>query len=48
MPEQIRENINLLKNSEEYGRLVRCIAEWFALMELSEDLIERLKLYGIS
>jgi hypothetical protein len=48
MPTKIRENMELLKESEEYGRLIQCIAEWFALMELSEDLIDRVRLYGIT
>lgn len=48
MPGKIRENIEVLKESKGYMKLVQCIAEWFALMELSEDLVERLKLYGIS
>lgn len=48
LPGKIRENFEMIKVSEEYARLVQCIAEWFALMELCEDLIERIKLYGIA
>ena len=48
MPEKIKENVQELKTCDEYQKLVKCIAEWFTLMEMSEDLIERLKLYGIS
>ena len=48
MPKRIRENLEIIIESEQYSRLIQCIAEWFSLMELCEDLIERVKLYGIS
>ena len=48
MPEKIKEAMANIKLSDQYQKFIRSIAEWFALMEMSEDLIERLKLYGIS
>jgi len=48
IPARIRENFDDLHESESYGRLLECIAEWFTLMELCEDLVERVQLYGIS
>lgn len=48
LPETLQENIKTLEDSVEYKRLVQTIAAWYALMELCEDLIERVKLYGIS
>lgn len=37
-----------LEDSHQYKRLIESIANWYALMELCEDLIDRVKLYGIS
>lgn len=37
-----------MQNSPQYNRLVEVIAHWFTLIELCEDLMERVKLYGIS
>jgi hypothetical protein len=48
LPETLQSNIKTLEESAEYKRLVQSIASWYALMELCEDLIERVKLYGIS
>lgn len=31
-----------------YDKLIKCLSEWMALMELSDDLLERLELYGHS
>lgn len=48
MPETIRKNMEVIQQSQQYGKLIDSIANWYALMELCEDLIERVKLYGIS
>jgi len=48
MPETLRDNMGEIEKSKQYGRLIESIANWYALMELCEDLIERVKLYGIS
>jgi hypothetical protein len=32
----------VLKESSCYSKLVACLSEWLALMELSDDLLERL------
>ena len=36
----------MLKESSSYDKLVRCLSQWLALMELCDDLLERLQLYG--
>ena len=41
LPKRISENFEDLKDSESYGRLLECIAQWYALMELCEDLVDR-------
>lgn len=48
LPETLQSNIKTLEESAEYKRLVQSIASWYAMMEMCEDLIERIKLYGIS
>ena len=48
LPKQIRDNMDLMKGTPEYNQLIGCIAQWFALMELCEDLLERIALYGIT
>ena len=34
--------MEVLKDSSSYEKLVRCLSEWLALMELCDDLLERL------
>lgn len=38
--------MEVLKESSSYEKLVRCLSQWLALMELCDDLLERLQLYG--
>lgn len=38
--------MEVLKESSSYEKLVRCLSQWLALMELCDDLLERLYLYG--
>lgn len=47
MPEQFRKHFDELQDSEEYARLIESVAQWFSLIELCEDLVERIQLYGI-
>ena len=48
LPQSLQAHMDALEASQEYQRLVESIANWYALMELCEDLINRIKLYGIS
>ena len=38
--------MEVIKQSSSYEKLVSCLSEWMALMELCDDLLERLTLYG--
>ena len=38
--------MQVLKESTSYTKLVGCLSQWLALMELCDDLLERLQLYG--
>ncbi len=38
--------LEVLTYSSSYDRLLRCLSQWLALMELSDDLLDRLHLYG--
>jgi hypothetical protein len=40
--------MEVLRSSVSYEKLVHCLSEWMALMELADDLLERLSLYGHS
>lgn len=49
MPNRFRQGLELFdQKNPDYQRLVEAIAQWYALMELSEDLLDRVQLYGIS
>jgi len=39
--------LDVIKGSEYYNRLVECVANYYTLMELSQDLIQRVKVYRI-
>ena len=41
LPERFHPDFSSLKDCREYDRLVSAIAEWFTLIELSEDLVQR-------
>lgn len=45
---KLSENIDLIRQSPQYGRLLEVISQWFALMEMCEDLVSRVDTYGIS
>ena len=47
MPTQFKANFEQLQTSDQYGRLIETVAQWFSLIELCEDLVERIQLYGI-
>lgn len=47
MPTQFQANFEQLQTSDQYGRLIETVAQWFSLIELCEDLVERIQLYGI-
>ena len=38
--------MEVLKESSSFEKLVRCLSQWLALMELCDDLLERVQLYG--
>lgn len=38
--------MDLLKESSCYEKLITCLSSWMALMELCDDLLERMQLYG--
>lgn len=52
MPSNLRENYNQsleeVEKTPEYARLLEAVASWYASMELCEDLLDRVQLYGIS
>ena len=48
MPENLAKHADDLKSSNQFERLMNCLAEWLALMELCEDLLNMISLYGIS
>lgn len=47
LPAQFQANFDSLQSSDQYGRLIETVAQWFSLIELCEDLVERIQLYGI-
>lgn len=38
--------MEVIKESNSYDKLISCLSNWMALMELCDDLLERLQLYG--
>jgi hypothetical protein len=38
--------MEVLRQSSSYDRLINCLSNWMALMELCDDLLDRLQLYG--
>ncbi len=47
LPENIRCHVTKFKHAPEYQRLVGALSEWLTLMEMCEDLVQRLQHYGI-
>lgn len=47
LPESLKSCADKLKNSPHFGKLMDCLAEWFTLMELCEDLLHRVIDYKI-
>lgn len=47
MPSSIRDGLEVVEKTEQYGRLVEAIANWYASLELSEDLLDRIQVYGL-
>ena len=46
-PSEIKSDVAKFSNSKEYELLVNCLAQWLVLLEMSEDLIDRLHVYGL-
>ena len=40
--------MDYLSQSPSYNKLLSCLAEWMALIEMCDDLLERIHLYGIA
>ena len=40
--------MDTLKDQPSFQKLIRVLSEWFALMELCDDLLERIDNYGIA
>lgn len=48
IPSIIRDQFDDIENEEAFIRLVEAIASWYSSMELCQDLLDRIQLYGIS
>ena len=46
--EELSKYMDYLSQSASYTKLLSCLAEWMALIELCDDLLERIHLYGIA
>ena len=44
----LSEYMETLKDQPAFNKLIRVLSEWFALMELCDDLLERIEIYGIA
>jgi hypothetical protein len=48
LPPKIQPLVATFHETNEFTRLVTYLAEWLTLMEMSNDLIDRLQEYGIT
>lgn len=48
VPKELSKYMEILSESTQYKRLITCISEWLAVMELCDDLLQRVKVYGIA
>ena len=48
LPENILSHVTKFEDAPGYQRLVGALAEWLTLMEMCEDLVQRLQHYGIT
>ena len=48
LPVSCQPLIKEVQDSKEFHRLLEVVSQWYALMEMCEDLIERTQIYGIN